>query len=216
MLLFVVCVWYVLTALSFFVLFDFGWKSIIWAYYAKDGGVIALYLISSLGMLFSGYALRYWELSEWKKELEGWEKRLDEREKNLKRWIKEFKRLKVQKEEYEKVVRSLSDKKSVLMKEIDDLSHRKEILKGELKRLQKEVGDLGRKVREAEEKGYQDGYSRVIHELRSLRAQKTAILNLFDSFYELRKLIKEKTGMDIRRYLNSVRRKAKEGYDAAV
>jgi chromosome segregation ATPase len=209
MLLFVIGVWYVLTALSFFVLFDFGWKSVIWVYYVKDDSVIALYLISSLGMLFGGYALRYWELSEWKRELEGWEKR-------LKKWIKEFKRLKVQKEEYERVVRSLSDKKSVLMKEIDDLSHRKEILKGELRRLQKEVGDLGRKVREAEERGYQDGYNRVIHELRSLRAQKTAILNLFDSFYELRKLIKEKTGMDIRRYLNSVRKKVKEGYDATV
>ena len=216
MLLFVVGVWYVLTALSFFILFDFGWKSVIWVYYVKDDSVIALYLIASLGMLFGGYALRYWELSEWKRELDGWEKRLDEREKNLEKWIKEFKRLKAQKEEYERVVRSLSDKKSVLMKEIDDLSHRKEILKGELRRLQKEVGDLGRKVREAEEKGYQDGYNRVIHELRSLRAQKTAILNLFDSFYELRKLIKEKTGMDIRRYLNSVGKKGREDYDAVV
>lgn len=216
MLPYVVGAWYVLTALAFFVLFDFGWKSVIWVYYVKDYSYIALYLIASLGMLFGGYALRYWELSGWKRELEGWERRLDEREKKLEKWIKEFKRLKAQKEEYERVVESLSDKKSVLMKEVGDLSHRKEMLKEELRKLQREVGNLDRKVREAEERGYQDGYNRVIQELRSLRAQKTAILNLFDNSHELRRLIKEKTGMDIRRYLNSVGKKGREDYDAVV
>ncbi len=213
MLLYVVGAWYVLTALAFFVLFDFGWKSVIWVYYVFSYPVIALYSIVSLIMLFSGYALRHWELSKWKRELEGWERRLDEREKNLEKWIKEFKRLKAQRKEYESIVRTLADKKSVLMKEVDDLSRKKEMLKGELSRLQKEVGDLDRRVMEAEERGYQDGYNKVIYELRSLRAQKTAVLDLFDKFPEFDRLIREKTGMDIRRYLNSVK---KEEKDAAV
>ncbi|RUM28744.1 MAG: hypothetical protein DSY42_07900 [Aquifex sp.] len=169
-----------------------------------------MYVASSVLMFFVGYLLRYWELSSWEGRLKKLEKYLDKKEGAIEEWMKDFKKLKAQREEYEKSVRYLESSKSALLKEIKKLSRVREALEKEVISLRKEKEDVSARIREAEERGYEEGYNRVMTELRSLRAQKSAILDAFDEYEDLSELFKKKLGMSIRRYLEFSKRRAKE------
>jgi len=84
-----------------------------------------------------------------------------------------------------------------------------------LDELKGEIGRLSFKVREALRKGYEEGrekgYRAVINELRSLRIQKSIILDVFDRNKELKSLFKKLTGKTIRQYLEFEKRKRLKG-----
>ena len=175
--------------------------------YAREYDFLLVYILGSLGMLLAGYLVRYWELYGWREKLRSWEKQLEHWEGTLRKGFAEFKRLKVEKEEYERAVQSLLDKRVALKKEINNLYNEREVLKNELEYLQEEVDSLDEKILEAEKKGYQNGYSRVMNELRSLRIQKSAVLDLFKEIPELEDLLLRKKGMSLKRFLEVEKRR---------
>jgi len=203
-------IWYLITAVLFYFTGYGLLSSLFWIKWVLNSSIVVMYVVSSLFMLLAGYFLRYWELSSWERGLKKLEKYLDKKESAIEEWMKDFKRLKAQREEYERSVRYLESSKSALLKEIERLSGVRDALKEEVDSLREEVEDLSVRIREAEERGYEEGYNRVMAELRSLRAQKSAILDAFDEYEDLSELFKKKLGMSIRRYLEFARKRVKE------
>lgn len=197
----VVVAWYLVTAVVLGVFFNWGLGGLLWVFQLKAKDFVLMYLLSSLGMLFAGYLVRYWELYSRERELDDREDQLRHWEDALRKGFAEFKRLAAEKKKYEEAVRTLADKKVALREEVEDLYSKKEVLESELEYLREEAEDLDRKVRKAEERGYQDGYNRVLDELHSLRAQKSAVLDLFEEVPELEEILLRRKGMNLRRFL---------------
>ncbi len=111
-------------------------------------------------------------------------------------------------------VGALQREKESLSASVSDLRKTAEVLKDEVLSLNEKRKSLDKLIREAVEKGYREGhekaYSRVIEELRSLRAQKSALVDLFNRERELRECFKRVTGMKLLQFLNAAKRKAKE------
>ena len=111
-------------------------------------------------------------------------------------------------------VGALQREKESLSASVSDLRKTAELLKREVSNLDEKRKSLDKLIREAVERGYKEGYEKaygkVIGELRSLRAQKSALVDLFNRERELRDCFKRVTGMKLLQFLNAVKRKAKE------
>jgi len=155
------------------------------------------------------------------------EEELKEREERLVNVIQKFKKKYKEFEEERERFKELLKEKEFLMKTVSelrrerdefvrDIRERREELKNinaEIDKLQWEkekiLQGIDSIIRGAREKGYKEGYQRVIQELRSLRAQKSAILDLFDKYPELEEFLKEKEGLGIRKYLEKAKKKGR-------
>jgi len=111
-------------------------------------------------------------------------------------------------------VGALQKEKESLSASVSDLRKTVKVLKSEVLSLEEKRRSLDTLIREAVERGYKEGYEKaygkVIEELRSLRAQKSALVDLFNSERELRDCFKRVTGMKLLQFLNAAKRKAKE------
>ncbi len=111
-------------------------------------------------------------------------------------------------------VGALQREKESLSASVSDLRKTAQVLKREVLSLNEKRKSLDKLIREAVERGYREGhekaYGKVIEELRSLRAQKSALVDLFNSERELRECFKRVTGMKLLQFLNAAKRKAKE------
>ena len=111
-------------------------------------------------------------------------------------------------------VGALQREKESLSTSVNDLRKTAQVLKREVLSLNEKRKSLDKLIREAVERGYREGhekaYSKVIEELRSLRAQKSALVDLFNSERELRECFKRVTGVKPLQFLNAAKRKAKE------
>jgi len=214
-------VWYVLTAVLFFAFLNTGWKSIIWFYYVKESSLVAIYIIVSIFMLLVGYFLKYFELYEFEdalkkkeNELKSFEKDLDNKSIEVSKKISEFEN---KKSNYELQISSLEERYEFLSTRVKELEMEREryfkeinSLKKEYESLLAEKNALDREIKNIIKMGYQKGYNIVINELKSLRAQKSAVLDLFDEIDELNDILKKRKGVDIRRFLEISKKRLKD------
>ena len=152
----------------------------------------ALFFLGEMGELS-----RYEELKESSRELEGRVSSLSEEERELRERIK-----------------ALRESERNLTVSLDELKKRAEVLSNEVRKLEDRRRKLDFLVKEAVRKGYKDGYEKayggVIEELRSLRAQKSALVELFNSEKELREVFKRVTGRKLLQFLNEAKKRFKE------
>ncbi|MEO2065151.1 MAG: hypothetical protein ABGX17_01465 [Desulfurobacteriaceae bacterium] len=123
-------------------------------------------------------------------------------------------RLNSLKSEIEKLngeLQTLEEKKKSLKTDIDYLEHEKTLVLDDLEDLKEQKRNLSLYIEEtlqrAYEEGKEKGYRSVLSELRSLRIQKSIILDLFDSNKELKELLKKLTGKTIRQYLQEEKKR---------
>lgn len=152
----------------------------------------ALFFLGEMGE-FS----RYEELKERSRELEGRVSSLSKEERELHERIK-----------------TLRESERNLTVSLDELKKRAEVLSNEVRKLEERRRELDFLVEETVRKGYKDGYEKaygsVIEELRSLRAQKSALVELFNSEKELREVFKRVTGRKLLQFLNEAKKRFKE------
>lgn len=196
----------------------------------KLWGVILLIELLIVALLAAGvgaaggYLYVKWEYRDWEEKLEKKERYLMEFEKYLKKnWeelVSNKKEFEERKKELEKEVRELQDRRELLESTVKRVEREFEELINETEKLEKEVNrlkemkaklkkDIKAIIRGAEQKAHEN----LIRELRSLRVQKSAILDLFDKYPELEEFLRKKEGLGIREYLErakKLRAKAKD------
>jgi cell division protein FtsB len=96
---------------------------------------------------------------------------------------------------------------SRLKRERDALAREIEKLRGEAERLD---SIISRAYEEGYRKGKDEAYEKVIAELRSLRAQKSALMKLFDSNRELREVFRKVTGRRLGQFLKEAKRSVRD------
>ena len=108
-------------------------------------------------------------------------------------------------------LQGLEERKKSLKADIDYLEYEKTLVSDDLEDLKEQKRKLSlyieETLRRAYEEGREKGYRSVLNELRSLRVQKSIILDLFDSNKELKKLLKKLTGKTIRQYLREEKKR---------
>jgi len=181
--------WFRNSKLSFFLLYSFALG--FWAF-ALGVFASAVFFLREMGELS-----RYENLRERSEELERRVSTLTQKERELRGRVG-----------------ALQREKESLSASVSDLRETAQVLKREVLSLNEKRKSLDKLIREAVERGYREGhekaYSKVIEELRSLRAQKSALVDLFNSERELRDCFKKVTGMKLLQFLNAAKRQAKE------
>ena len=176
---------------------DFGFVlhyGLILGFFAFSVGVFVstLFFLREMGKLS-----RYENLRERSEKLEDKVSSLSEEERELR-----------------KRVETLQKSKKKLTTSLDELRRRAEALRSEVRKLEEKRATLDLLVNKAVKKGYRDGYERayrsVIEELRSLRAQKSALVDLFNREKELREVFRKITGKKLLQFLNEAKKRAKE------
>ena len=108
----------------------------------------------------------------------------------------------------------LEERKESLKTDIDYLEREKAAVLDDLEDLEEQKRNLSlyieETLRRAYEEGREKGYRSVLGELRSLRVQKSIVLDLFDDNEELKKLLKRLTGKTIRQYLREEKKRRLE------
>lgn len=108
-------------------------------------------------------------------------------------------------------LQGLEEEKKALQRDIDYLDHERANVLADLEDLKEQKKNLSlyieETLRRAYEEGREKGYRSVLKELRSLRVQKSIILDLFDRNKELKELLKKLTGRTIRQYLQEEKKK---------
>ncbi len=181
--------WFRNSKLSFFLLYSFALG--LWAF------ILGVFASSVFFLREMGELSRYENLRERSEELERKVSTLTQKEKELRGRVG-----------------ALQREKESLSASVSDLRKTAQVLKREVLSLNEKRKSLDKLIREAVERGYREGYEKaygkVIGELRSLRAQKSALVDLFNSERELRECFKRVTGMKLLQFLNAAKRKAKE------
>ena len=113
-------------------------------------------------------------------------------------------------------IRILEGREKGLSKSVEGLEKRKALLEEELRKLEKEVKKLDELVERAVEEGRERGYRSVITELRSLRFQKSALVDLFSKNRELQDAFRKVTGKKLIQFLNEVKRRVKESKNESL
>ena len=176
---------------------DFGFVlhyGLILGFFAFSVGVFVstLFFLREMGKLS-----RYENLRERSEKLEDKVSSLSEEERELR-----------------KRVETLQKSKKKLTTSLDELRSKVEALRGEVLKLEERRKQLDLLIRRAVEEGYRDGYekgySSVIEELRSLRAQKSALVDLFNREKELQEVFKKVTGKKLLQFLNEIKKKVRE------
>ncbi len=138
---------------------------------------------------------------------EGLERRKLELQSEIKRLYREIKELRERIERFKSEEIDVGASVSRLKRERDALSR-------EVRELRKEAENLDSLISRACEdgyrKGWQEAYGKVIAELRSLRAQKSALMRLFDSNRELREVFRKVTGRHLGQFLKEAKRSVKD------
>jgi chromosome segregation ATPase len=105
----------------------------------------------------------------------------------------------------------LEEKRKDLKTDIDYLEHEKTVVWNDLEELKEQKRNLSlyieETLRRAYEEGKEKGYRSVLNELRSLRIQKSIVLDLFDRNKEFKDLLKRLTGKTIRQYLEQEKKR---------
>ena len=108
-------------------------------------------------------------------------------------------------------LQGLEERKKSLKTDIDYLEYEKTLVSDDLEDLKEQKRKLSlyieETLRRAYEEGREKGYRSVLNELRSLRVQKSIILDLFDNNKELKNLLKKLTGKTIRQYLREEKKR---------
>ncbi len=208
--------WYLFNALFFLFVLNYPFNSsLLWLKFVLEHKYSIFSVVVSWVMLTLGVVKTRLELKSKFNELERKESSIEEREKKIK---KEYSNLKSKREEYKELKESIDNlkeereellrNKDELQREINNLSSKKSLLLKEIRKVNEKLRSLKSIIELEREKGYKDGYQKVIEELRSLRKQKSAVLDLFED-PDFDNLLKRKFGekMTIKRYLNSIRRK---------
>jgi len=108
----------------------------------------------------------------------------------------------------------LEERKKNLKTDIDYLEQEKAAVWDDLEELEERRRNLTlyieETLRKAYEEGKEKGYRSVLDELRSLRVQKSIVLDLFDNNEELKRLLKRLTGKTIRQYLREEKKRRLE------
>ncbi len=181
--------WFMNSNFRFIIRYTFGLG--LWAFLV---GVFAssVFFIGEMGELS-----RYENLRERSNELEKKVSALTQKEKELRGRVG-----------------ALQKEKGSLSASVSDLRKAAEVLKSEVLKLEEKRRNLDKLIKKALEKGYKEGhekaYSSVIEELRSLRAQKSALVDLFNREREFRECFKRVTGMKLLQFLNAAKKRAKE------
>ena len=116
-------------------------------------------------------------------------------------------------QELEEEVKELQDRKDLVASTVKQVEREYEELIEEEEKLEKEVNrlkeikaklkkDIKLIIRKAEQKAHEN----LVRELRSLRAQKSAVLDLFDKYPELEEFLRKKEGLGIREYLERAKK----------
>jgi len=109
---------------------------------------------------------------------------------------------------------NLKREKEILWQDVSQLGRQRNILLAEVDELEVQKRNLSDYIKQTLQKAYEEGrekgYQSVINELRSLRIQKSIILDLFDKNKEFKELLKKLTGKTIRQYLNEEKKKRLE------
>ncbi len=162
-----------------------------------------------------------WEKLEAKKrELESELESLQTKEELLRREKERLEELMANKEEFEERVQELEKEVSELQerrdllesavkkgeRELEELNEKMEKLEKEVNRLKEMKAKLKKDIKMIIRKAEQKAHENLIRELRSLRAQKSAVLDLFDKYPELEEFLKEKERLGIRQYLEKVKK----------
>ena len=136
---------------------------------------------------------------------EGLERRRAELQTEIERLYRDIKELRERIERFKREEVEIGASVSRLRKERDALSR-------EVRKLREEAESLDSAISRAYEEGYRKGwdeaYGKVIAELRSLRAQKSALMRLFDSNRELREVFRKVTGRRLGQFLKEAKRSA--------
>ena len=137
------------------------------------------------------------ELNNLREKIQSSEKKLDSLKSEIEKLNGELQRL--------------EERKKDLKTDIDYLEHEKTVVWNDLEDLKEQKRSLSLYIEEtlqrAYEEGKEKGYRSVLSELRSLRIQKSIILDLFDSNKELKELLKKLTGKTIRQYLQEEKKR---------
>ncbi len=152
---------------------------------------------------------------EWIGNLE----RLERLEEKIGVFKDELKKLEERKKELEGKISELEEKERDYQTKVKKLYRKVENLSKERKELLTFLGELEERKRnlsfyleEAIAKGYEEGkekgYRSVITELRSLRAQKSALVDLFSKNRELREVFKKVTGKKLIQFLNEAKKQS--------
>jgi len=107
-------------------------------------------------------------------------------------------------------VRALEEKKAELESSIEGLDKRRLVLRKDVEELEAKAGRLNELIERAVKEGRERGYRSVITELRSLRAQKSALVDLFTREKELRETFRRVTGKKFFQFLKEVKNQVKE------
>ncbi len=138
---------------------------------------------------------------------EGLERRKLELQSEIKRLYREIKELREKIEKFKSEEIDVGAFVSRLKRERDALVRK-------VRELRKDAENLDSLISRAYEEGYRKGkdeaYGKVIAELRSLRAQKSALIRLFDSNRELREVFRKVTGRRLGQFLKEAKRSVKD------
>ncbi len=138
---------------------------------------------------------------------EGLERRKLELQSEIKRLYREINELR---ERIEKFKSEEIDVKA----SVSRLKRERDVLVRKVRELRKEAENLDSLISRAYEEGYRKGkdeaYGKVIAELRSLRAQKSALMRLFDSNKELREVFRKVTGRRLGQFLKETKRSVRD------
>jgi uncharacterized protein (DUF3084 family) len=108
-------------------------------------------------------------------------------------------------------IQRLEEEKRILKSDVNSLEYQKKLVARKLEELKEERRNLSTYIKEVLDEAYKEGrergYRSVIDELRSLRIQKSIVLDLFDNYKELRDLLKKLTGKTIRQYLRDEKKR---------
>jgi DNA repair exonuclease SbcCD ATPase subunit len=144
----------------------------------------------------------YLQLEEFSR-FEGLERRKAELQTEIERLYRDVRELRERIERFKREEVEVGTSVSRLKRERDALFR-------EVRELREKVKNLDSVISRAYEEGYRKGwdeaYRKVIAELRSLRAQKSALMRLFDSNRELREVFRKVTGRRLGQFLKEAKR----------
>jgi len=138
---------------------------------------------------------------------EGLERRKEELQSEVKRLYRDIKELRERIEGFKREEVDVGASVSRLRRERDALAREVRELREEAENLDSVIS---RAYEEGYRKGWQEAHKKVIMELRSLRAQKSALMRLFDSSRELREVFRKITGKRLGQFLKEAKRSVKD------
>ena len=184
---------------------DFS-SSLFWLFHLKSWRFFIEFslvpMLLSYGLGFGGVFF-YWLKNE--RDFSKFE-RLKERIEKHKRTLNA---LRNEESELRSSISSLREEKKFLSESLSALKRERERLYRELEELEEKAKRLDELIEEAVNEGRERGYMSVMTELRSLRAQKSALVDLFNREKELREVFKKVTGKTLLQFLNEVKKMVK-------